>query len=129
MRNLPPALRPRTTGLLLGPALALALSACQPPAPDEQEAVGARAQRAAAAAAAPAASPEAPPVGTCDASQAQTLVGQVLTEALGRQAQQDTGAQRMRVLRPGQAVTMEFDGERLNLDVDADNRVTGVRCG
>jgi len=34
-----------------------------------------------------------------------------------------------RALKPGQAVTMEFNGARLNLDVDARGRVTSVRCG
>ncbi|GHH60191.1 I78 family peptidase inhibitor [[Pseudomonas] boreopolis] len=131
MRNELTAFRPRATGLLLVSALVLSLAACQPPAPDEQEAVGARAQQAAEAAAtpAPATAPEAPPVGTCDATQAQALVGQPLTDEATRQAQQDTQAKHVRVLKPGQAVTMEFDGERLNIEVDADNVVTGVRCG
>ncbi|HST44042.1 MAG TPA: I78 family peptidase inhibitor, partial [Luteimonas sp.] len=39
------------------------------------------------------------------------------------------GAGSMRVLRPGQAVTMEFNPTRLNLDVDAAGRVTAARCG
>lgn len=131
MRNEPTAVRPRITGLLRVPALVLALCACQPPAPDEQEAVSAQAQRAAEAAATPApgAAPQAPPVGNCDATQAQTLVGQPLTEDATRQARQDTHARRVRVLKPGQAVTMEFDGERLNIDVDANDVVSGVRCG
>lgn len=129
MRNEPTVFRPRTIALLLASALALPLSACQPPAPDEQEAVAAQAQQAAQAAAAPAAAPEAPPAGSCDASLAQTLVGQPLTEDAARQARQDTHAQRVRVLKPGQVVTLEFDGERLNIDVDAGNVVSGVRCG
>jgi hypothetical protein len=33
------------------------------------------------------------------------------------------------VLRPDQVVTLEFDGTRLNLDVDASSRVVRVRCG
>jgi len=34
-----------------------------------------------------------------------------------------------RVLHPGQVVTKAFDGERLNLDVDAQGVVLAVRCG
>ncbi|KLD80127.1 hypothetical protein Y886_00775 [Xanthomonas hyacinthi DSM 19077] len=117
---------------MLGTAcLALALAACTAPPPDEQERVAAKAQAAAqqAAAPAPASAPEPPPVGSCDASQAQGLVGQAAEQALLEQARSDTGARSLRVLKPNQAVTMEFDGERLNIEVDAKNQITGVRCG
>ncbi|MEE7546414.1 peptidase inhibitor I78 family protein [Xanthomonas sp. Kuri4-1] len=68
-------------------------------------------------------------MGTCDATQVQSLVGQTLTEAVSSQAREDAGAKSVRVLKPGQAVTMEFNGERLNLEVDAHNVVASVRCG
>ena len=45
------------------------------------------------------------------------------------EARIDAGATRARVLKPGQAVTMEFDGARLNLEVDADDKVVALRCG
>ncbi|AEO40347.1 Elastase inhibitor AFLEI Flags: Precursor [Xanthomonas perforans] len=108
-----------------------ALTACNKPQPDEQEAVTAKAQHAAEQAAAPApdAAPEAPPIGTCDATQVQSLVGQPLTDAVGEQARSDAGAKSVRVLKPGQMTTMEFNGERLNLEVDAKNVITSVRCG
>jgi hypothetical protein len=35
----------------------------------------------------------------------------------------------VRTLKPNQAVTLEFNGGRLNLVVDASDRVTAVRCG
>jgi hypothetical protein len=118
-------------GLFGTACLALALAACTAPPPDEQEQVAAKAQAAAQQAAAPdpASAPEPPPVGSCDASQAQGLVGQPAEQALLDQARTDTGAKRLRVLKPNQAVTMEFDGERLNIEVDAKNQITGVRCG
>ena len=74
----------------------------------------------------PAASPSQ---GTCQAGPAEFAVGQVATPTVVAQAQRRAGAQRARVLRPGQVVTMEFDAGRLNLDVDAGDRVTRVRCG
>jgi hypothetical protein len=40
-----------------------------------------------------------------------------------------SGALMARVLRPGQAVTMEFNAQRLNLDLDSGNSVTRARCG
>lgn len=118
-------------GLLGTACLALALAACTAQAPDEQEQVAAKAQAAAQRAAAPdpASAPEPPPVGSCDASQAQGLVGQAAEQALLDQARSDTGAKSLRVLKPNQVVTMEFDGERLNIEVDAKNQITGVRCG
>ncbi|RYF29956.1 MAG: starvation-inducible protein, partial [Comamonadaceae bacterium] len=34
-----------------------------------------------------------------------------------------------RVLHPNQAVTMQFNGQRLNLSVEASGRVIRVNCG
>ena len=123
----------RSFGLMaLFPAL-LVLGACSAPPMDEQEAVATDAQKAAEAAAAPTdeagKAMEAPPVGSCDATQVQSLVGQPYTDALGSQAQQDAGATSVRVLKPNDMTTMEFIGERLNVEVDAKNVVAGVRCG
>lgn len=56
-------------------------------------------------------------------------MGQPLTETVSEQARNDAGANAVRVLKPGQMTTMEFNGERLNLEVDAKNMITSVRCG
>jgi hypothetical protein len=118
--------------MALFPAL-LVLGACSAPPMDEQEAVATDAQKAAEAAAAPTdeagKAMEAPPVGSCDATQVQSLVGQPYTAEIGSQAQQDAGATSLRVLKPNDMTTMEFIGERLNVEVDAKNVVAGVRCG
>lgn len=118
--------------LILLPAT-LFLAACSAPPMDEQDAVTAQAQQAAENATAPTdetgKATEAPPVGNCDATQVQSLVGQPFTDELGGQAQQDAAARDLRVLRPGDMTTMEFVGERLNVEVDEKNVVTGVRCG
>jgi len=123
----------RSFGLIaLFPAL-LVLGACSAPPMDEQEAVATNAQKAAEAAAAPTdeagTALEAPPVGTCDATQVQSLVGQPYTEQIGSQAQQDAGATTLRVLKPNDMTTMDFVGERLNIEVDGKNVVASVRCG
>lgn len=118
--------------LLLLPATLL-LAACSAPPMDEQDAVTAQAQQAAEQATAPAdeagKATEAPPIGNCDATQVQSLVGQAYTDALGSQAQQDASAKSLRVLRPGDMTTMEFVGERLNVEVDEKDVVSGLRCG
>lgn len=130
--SMPRALR-RPASVLAGLSLALALGACAGPAADEQEQEQAldQARQAADAAASPA--PEAtvtpPPAGNCDASQVQGLVGQPYTDALGEQARQDAGASQLRLLKPEQMTTMEYIGERLNIEVDANDQITGVRCG
>jgi hypothetical protein len=73
--------------------------------------------------------PAAPPPGACNAEAARFAIGQPATAQLAEQARQRAGATRVRLIRPGQMVTMEFDGSRLNLDVDAAEKVAGVRCG
>ena len=65
----------------------------------------------------------------CDSGAAQYAVGRAATAELSAEARARAGAQRLRVLRPGQVVTMEFDAGRLTLDVDAEGRVVKARCG
>lgn len=75
--------------------------------------------------------PSAPPSsGTqCNAAPAQFAVGRDQTAPLVEEVRQRSGAHIARVLRPNQVVTMEFNGERVNVVVDAGNKVTAVRCG
>ena len=80
-------------------------------------------------AAAPGQAPAGETAAQCDASKAQFVVGQNYTDALAAQAQAAAGAKTVRRLVPGQAVTMEFNGERLNLETDASSVIVTVRCG
>ena len=72
-----------------------------------------------------------PPAGMaqCKADAARGAVGKVASPELVEQARREAGAGIARVLKPGQVVTMEYRGDRLNVDVDDGNVVTGVRCG
>ncbi|MET0581677.1 MAG: I78 family peptidase inhibitor [Pseudoxanthomonas sp.] len=108
--------------------LTLCLSACAP-TPDEQERAVAQSEERAEEAAQPA--PPAPPAAAagCDDSQAQWAIGKKVSEADVEQARKDSGAESVRTLKPDQAVTMEFNANRLNLDVDATGTVTAIRCG
>ena len=56
-------------------------------------------------------------------------MGQAYGEALADEVRRRSGASDLRVMRPGMAGTMEFNPQRVNLDLDAGNRVTRVRCG
>ena len=67
--------------------------------------------------------------GQCDADRAQSLVGQPATAALGAEALARTGARTIRWIQPGQAVTMDYRTDRLNIKLDGNNRVTAITCG
>lgn len=108
--------------------LTLALAACAP-TPDEQEQATAQSEQRAEEAAQPAPPEPATAAAACDDSQAQWAIGKKATDADVEQARKDSGAQTARTLKPGQAVTMEFNANRLNLDLDAAGLVTAIRCG
>ena len=69
------------------------------------------------------------PVASCNASRGNWAIGQAPTEDVLRRLQADTGSAALRVLRPGTVVTMDYRGDRLNVDVNERNAITGLRCG
>lgn len=123
--------RPAISALLLS----LTVAACSAPAPDEQTAATEQSQAAAAQVAqAPApdeaaATPATVPEGSCDDTQAQWIIGKAGTPADLEQAGKDVNASSVRSLKPGEAATMDFNPNRLNIDLDEKGVVTAVRCG
>lgn len=99
------------------------LTACAAPPPPPVPAA------AVPVAARPAPMPAPVPQPECSATGARFAVGQALSSQLEAAARTRANATVSRVLKPGQAVTMEFNAARLNLEVDARGRVTAVRCG
>lgn len=73
--------------------------------------------------------PLPPQTARCDAGAAQSFVGKNADAPVVEQARIAAGADVARVLKPGQVVTMEYRDGRLNINVDARNTITGVRCG
>ena len=71
----------------------------------------------------------APISGQCNAEAARGHVGKVATAATVEAARKDAGASTARTLKPDQMVTMEYMEGRLNVDVDARNVITRIRCG
>lgn len=65
----------------------------------------------------------------CDSSKADALVGRAATSELGAEALKLTGARGLRWIQPGMAVTMDYRPDRLNIELDAQNRVVTLRCG
>jgi hypothetical protein len=77
----------------------------------------------------PAAEPSAPqPIDptadTCNMAQYASIVGMPATDA----AVPPAGAT-VRHIRPDTQVTMDYSPTRLNIDINADGVITGVRCG
>jgi hypothetical protein len=89
--------------------------------------LGACAQQPAQAPVAPA-PPMIAPEG-CNEAAAQFAIGKAADAKLIEEARVKSGAQRVRVIRPGQMVTMEYDARRLSLDLDEKGKVVGARCG
>lgn len=74
------------------------------------------------------ATPTLPPVpdpaqDTCNAASFASLVGQDAT-ALERVLLLGE----VRIIRPGQAVTMDFRPSRINFNIGPDNRITAITC-
>ncbi|MBN2630302.1 MAG: hypothetical protein JXR75_07165 [Rhodobacteraceae bacterium] len=64
-----------------------------------------------------------PDLATCGADGLQGLVGQPAAVLQGM-----TFGQSTRILRPGMAVTMDYRPDRLNIDIDAAERIVRVHC-
>jgi hypothetical protein len=66
---------------------------------------------------------------TCNAAKVQSMIGQVASQTMGGEAVRASGARTMRWIAPDSAYTMDFREDRLNIHLDANNRVTKINCG
>ena len=64
-----------------------------------------------------------PELSTCGAIDLQNLVGQPISAVDG------ATLAAARVIRPGQAVTMDYSAARLNIELDAADRIIRIWCG
>jgi len=78
---------------------------------------------------APAAAPNGPAPDSCTSSAVEHFKGQTATPELLEQARQQAGASTARILTPNSVVTLEYNGQRLNLNVDDQRVITRVSCG
>jgi hypothetical protein len=65
----------------------------------------------------------------CGANRAAGYVGRVATPAVRVEVAQAVGHTRIRWIRPGDAVTMDYSEARLNADLDSTGKILGFRCG
>ncbi|MGE7204466.1 I78 family peptidase inhibitor [Sphingomonas sp. NPDC019816] len=72
---------------------------------------------------------DAPGLLDCGETRVADLLGKPWTEAMRAPTLKRTGARTIRVIAPGDAVTMDYRTDRLNIETDAAGRVTKVRCG
>ena len=84
-----------------------------------------------AAACAPAEAPggAGPASGQCDTARLGALAGRAFTDSLRTDALRRSGARTARVIRPGDAVTMDYRADRLNIHLTAAGRVERFACG
>ncbi len=73
--------------------------------------------------------PPKQPVRACQPVLARPWVGKPATPAHVAQIKQTMGAQTIRVLKYGQIVTQEYMFGRVNVIVDAKNKIIRVNCG
>jgi hypothetical protein len=64
----------------------------------------------------------------CDANAVQRYMGAGISPQLQSRLRARSHASSVRVVRPGQPMTMDFRRDRLTVDVDARGRITGMRC-
>lgn len=67
--------------------------------------------------------------GTCNAEPAQSQVGKPASDANVQAAFKASGAKTMRSIKPGQAVTMDYREDRLNIHQDASGNIERFSCG
>ncbi|MYN12284.1 hypothetical protein GSY71_03840 [Pusillimonas sp. TS35] len=76
----------------------------------------------------PTAEPPGPP-GMCSAQRISPIPGRHMTAELEQQARQLSGASVVRVIRPGQAITRDYNAGRINLQLDSYDVVVRAYCG
>jgi hypothetical protein len=73
--------------------------------------------------------PPSPEPADCDAQRAGFVIGDEATAATVQRATSAAGASISRVVHPGEAITMEFNPDRLTIRVNQRNRIVNLTCG
>lgn len=65
----------------------------------------------------------------CNAEPAQGLIGRNASEAVVKQAMTASGAKSVRVIPHDGMVTMDYRGDRLNIQLDERGNIVAITCG
>jgi hypothetical protein len=66
---------------------------------------------------------------TCNAQAVQNLVGQKYSSAHDGDLRAGASVTQLRILRPGQVMTMEYNPSRLNVILEKNDVISALRCG
>ena len=78
---------------------------------------------------APPTQPPQQPESGCNAASVTDFQGLSADERTIELAREQSGSDRARVIAPNTHVTLEYDSQRLNINVDTGNTITSVSCG
>ena len=67
--------------------------------------------------------------GSCRAEGLESFVGQPATAEIGSEILSKSGAKKLRWIPHGAAVTMDYSPDRVNVELDPQNRIEGITCG
>jgi hypothetical protein len=67
--------------------------------------------------------------GDCNVDNLSGVLGQSASAELIEQVQQQANAKTLRVLAPGDAATMDYNPQRLNIDIDESEVIIRLTCG
>jgi hypothetical protein len=65
----------------------------------------------------------------CNVDKLQDLLGRTINVRLVEQIQQQAGAGQVRVLAPRSPATMDYNPQRLNIDIDDAEAILRLTCG
>lgn len=75
------------------------------------------------------AQPVAEIIGDCNVENLQGVLGQDASAELIEQVQRQANAKVIRVLAPGDAATMDYNPQRLTIDIDESEVIIRLTCG
>ena len=67
--------------------------------------------------------------GECNVSHLQNMLGKQIDRKVVDELQEDANANSVRVLAPGDITTMDFNPQRLNIDIDDSETIVRLSCG
>lgn len=65
----------------------------------------------------------------CDADSVQGLIGKTISDELAVEARDDAEARYLRITKPNQPVSMDYNSQRLNIDTDDNGVIKQLSCG